>query len=79
MPMSSMYPLLFPVLVSKFRSYIKVLEYHFELILVQGERHGSGFSFLHTDRCIVFPAIFVEKLSFLHQMFWVPLSKIQWL
>jgi hypothetical protein len=31
---------------------------HFELIIVQGERHGYSFSFLHTDP--FFPETFVQ-------------------
>jgi hypothetical protein len=47
---------------------------HFKLILVQGERHGSGqFS---ACRYPVFPATFVEE-AFFHCMFSVPLSKNQ--
>jgi hypothetical protein len=37
---------------------------HFELILVQGERHGSSFSFLHIYIFLVSPAIFVEYAVF---------------
>jgi hypothetical protein len=49
---------------------------HFELILVQGERHGSTFSFLHAD--IQFSQQhLLNGLSFLHHMFRAP-SKIQW-
>jgi hypothetical protein len=36
---------------------------HFELILVQGERHGSSFSFLHAD-IQFFQQTFVEKIVF---------------
>jgi hypothetical protein len=33
---------------------------HFALKLVQGERHGCSFSFIHPD----FPATFVEEFFF---------------
>jgi hypothetical protein len=36
---------------------------HFELILVQGDKHGSSFSFLQTGSRI-FPATFVEEAVF---------------
>jgi hypothetical protein len=45
---------------------------HFELILVQDDKHGSS----SAGRCLVFPVTFVEKVSFLHHMFLAPLSKI---
>jgi hypothetical protein len=49
---------------------------HFELILVQGEKHGSSSSFLHAD--IQFAQQHLsKKLSFLHCMFLAPLSKIR--
>jgi hypothetical protein len=50
---------------------------HLELIFVEGERHGPSFSFLHAD--IQFSQKhLLKRLSFLHHMFWVPLSKIRW-
>jgi hypothetical protein len=50
---------------------------HLELILVQGEKHGSSFSFLHVD--IQFSQQHLLKtLSFLHCIFLAPLSKIRW-
>jgi hypothetical protein len=50
---------------------------HFELILVQGDRHGSSFNFLQADKHF-FPATFVEEAVYLHHMFLTPLSKIRW-
>jgi hypothetical protein len=42
---------------------------HFELILVQGDRHGSSFSFL--QMCNHFSQQhLVKRLSFLHLVFW---------
>jgi hypothetical protein len=44
------------------------------LILVQGDRHGSSFIFLQED--IHFSQKYLlKRLSFLHHMFLVPLSK----
>jgi hypothetical protein len=40
---------------------------HFELILLQGERHGSTFSFLLADSQF---SHLLKRLSFLHRMFW---------
>jgi hypothetical protein len=50
---------------------------HFELILVQSERHGSSFSLLHVD-IQFFQQYLLKRLSFLQLMFWAPLSKIRW-
>jgi hypothetical protein len=50
---------------------------HFELILVQGDRHGSSFSFLQTDNHFSKPHLF-KRLSFLHHMFLAPFSKMRW-
>jgi hypothetical protein len=50
---------------------------HFELMLVQGDKHGSSFSFLHAD--IQFSQKHLLKsLSFLHCTFLVSSSKIKW-
>jgi hypothetical protein len=43
---------------------------HFELILTQGKRHGSNFSFLHADTHFSQQHL-LKRLSFLHHMFWV--------
>jgi hypothetical protein len=52
-----------------FRSLI-----HFELIFSQGERQRSNFSLLHVN--IQFSQQhLLKRLSFLHCVFWVPLSK----
>jgi hypothetical protein len=48
---------------------------HFELILVQGERHGSSFSFLQADNHFS-QQYLLKRLSTLHHMFLEPLSKI---
>jgi hypothetical protein len=50
---------------------------HFELILVQGDRHGSSFSFLQTDNRFSQQHL-LKRLSFLHRIFLAPLSKIRW-
>jgi hypothetical protein len=48
---------------------------HFELIWVQRKRQGSSFSLLHVD--IQFSQQhLLNRLSFLHHVFWVPLLKI---
>jgi hypothetical protein len=46
---------------------------HFELIFVQGASCESNFSLAWADS---FPSSIFEKSSFLHHMFWAPLSKI---
>jgi hypothetical protein len=47
---------------------------HSEFILVQGDRHGSSFTFLQADSH--FPQHYLfKRLSFLHCMVVVPLSK----
>jgi hypothetical protein len=50
---------------------------HFELIFVL-ERQRSSFSLLHAD-VQFFQEHLLKRLSFLHQKFWTPLSKIRWL
>jgi hypothetical protein len=48
---------------------------HFEVILVQGERQGFIFSLLYVD--IQFSQQhLLKRLSFLHPVFWAPLSRI---
>jgi hypothetical protein len=54
-----------------FRSFI-----HFELILVQGDRHGSSFSFLQMDNHFSQQHL-LKRLSFLHHLFLAPLSKMR--
>jgi hypothetical protein len=49
---------------------------HFELILVQGDRHGSSFSFLQTDNHFSQQHL-LKRLSFLQCVFLMPLSKIK--
>jgi hypothetical protein len=49
---------------------------HFELILVQGDRHGSSFSFLQADNHFSQQHL-LKRLSIFHHMFLVPLSKIR--
>jgi hypothetical protein len=50
---------------------------HFEFILVQGDKNGFRFSFLKAG--IQFSQqYFLKRLSFLHHMFLVALSKIRW-
>jgi hypothetical protein len=50
---------------------------HFELIPVQGDRHGSSFIFLQMDNHFSQQHL-LKKLSFLYHMFLAPLSKIRW-
>jgi hypothetical protein len=50
---------------------------HFELILVQGDKLGSSFSFLQTANQFS-QQLLLKRLSFLHHLFLVPLSKIRW-
>jgi hypothetical protein len=50
---------------------------HFELILVQGDRHGSSFIFLQMDNHFS-QHHFLKRLSFLRRMFLAPLSKMRW-
>jgi hypothetical protein len=47
---------------------------HFELILVQGDKHGPNFNFLQSD-IKVSQKHLSKMLPFLHSMFLVPLSK----
>jgi hypothetical protein len=42
---------------------------HFELILIQGDQHGSSFSFLQADNHYS-QQYLLKWLSFLHHMFW---------
>jgi hypothetical protein len=49
---------------------------HFELILVQGERHGASISFLQAA-IQFFQQYLLKRLSFLHPIFLVTLSKIR--
>jgi hypothetical protein len=49
---------------------------YFEIILVQGDRHESSFSFLQADNYFS-QQHFLKRLSFLH-MFLASLSKIRW-
>jgi hypothetical protein len=44
---------------------------HFELILVQGDKHGSSFSFLQTDNHFS-QQYLLKRLSFLHHIFLAP-------
>jgi hypothetical protein len=44
---------------------------HFELILVQGDRHGSSFSFLQMDNLFSQQHL-LKRLSFLHHIFLAP-------
>jgi hypothetical protein len=55
-----------------FRSLI-----HFELILVQGDRHESSFSFLQTGNHFSQQHL-LKRLSFLHCIFLASLSKMRW-
>jgi hypothetical protein len=55
-----------------FRSLI-----HFVLILVQGDRHGSSFSFLQMGNHFSQQHL-LKKLSFFHSIFLAPLSKMRW-
>jgi hypothetical protein len=50
---------------------------HFELMLVQGDKQGSSFSFLQADNHF-FQQHLLKRLSFLHHMFLAPSSKIRW-
>jgi hypothetical protein len=50
---------------------------HFELILVQGDRHESSFSFLQMDNHFSQQHL-LKRLSFLHHVFLAPLSKMRW-
>jgi hypothetical protein len=50
---------------------------HFELILVQGDKHLSSFRFSQIDNSFS-QQYLLKRLSFLHHMFWAPLSKIRW-
>jgi hypothetical protein len=59
----------FRVLDLLLRSFI-----HFELILVQGYRHGSRFNFLQTDNHFS-KQNFLKRLGFLHHMFFVNFVK----
>jgi hypothetical protein len=54
-----------------FRSLI-----HFELMLVQCDRHGSSFSFLQTDNHFSQQHL-LKRLSFLRCVFLAPLSKMR--
>jgi hypothetical protein len=47
------------------------------LILVQGNRHESSFSFLQADNHFS-QQYLLKRLSVLHHVFLVPLSKIRW-
>jgi hypothetical protein len=64
-------------LLQSIRLLLRSLMY-FELNLVQGERQGSSFSFLHVNTQFSQQHL-LKRLSFLHHMFWAPLSKISWL
>jgi hypothetical protein len=55
-----------------FRSLI-----HFELILVQGDRHGCSFSFLQIDNHFSQQHL-LKRFSFLHCIFLAHLSKMRW-
>jgi hypothetical protein len=48
---------------------------HFELILVQGDKHGSSFSFLQAGRHFS-PQHLLKRLSFLHHAFWCFWQKV---
>jgi hypothetical protein len=48
---------------------------HLELILVQGDKHGSSFSFLQMVDHFSQQHL-LKRLSFLHHMFLVPLFKV---
>jgi hypothetical protein len=50
---------------------------HFELILVQGDKHGSSFSFLQMDKHFSQQHL-LKRLSFLNCTFLAPLSRIRW-
>jgi hypothetical protein len=51
---------------------------HFELILVQSDRHGYSFSFLQMDNHFSQQHL-LKRLSFLQCIFLAPVSKISWL
>jgi hypothetical protein len=51
---------------------------HFELILVQDDRHGSSFSFLQTGNHFSQQHL-LKSLSFLRRIFLASLSKMRWL
>jgi hypothetical protein len=63
----------FRVLCMKLRSLI-----HFELILVQGDKHGPSFSLLQIDNHFSQKHL-LKRLSSLHRIFLAPLSKIRWM
>jgi hypothetical protein len=50
---------------------------HFELILAQGDRSGSSFSFLQADNHFSQQHV-LKRLSSFHCMFLATLSKIRW-
>jgi hypothetical protein len=50
---------------------------HFELILVQGDKHGSSFSFLQMDNHFS-QQYLLKRLSFLYGIFLAPSSKLRW-
>jgi hypothetical protein len=50
---------------------------HSELILVQGDKHGSSFSFLQADNHFS-QQLLLKRLSISHHMVLLPLSKIRW-
>jgi hypothetical protein len=49
---------------------------HFELILIQGDRHGSSFSFLKMYNHLSQQHL-LKRLSFLHHIFLALLSKVR--
>jgi hypothetical protein len=51
--------------------------FHFELILVKGDIHGSSFTFLQMDNNFSQQHL-LKRLSFLHRIFLAHLSKISW-
>jgi hypothetical protein len=70
------YFLLFPVLTSVSGLILRSL-IHFELILVQGDKHGSTFSFLEMANHFS-QQLLLKRLPFLHRIFLASLSKIRW-
>jgi hypothetical protein len=76
-------PIVYRVFPDLLRTNCKVLGLilgsliHFELILVQGDRHGSSFSFLQAANHS-FQQYLLKSLSVLNRMFLEPLSKIRW-
>jgi hypothetical protein len=54
--------------------YINIFD-HFKLTLVQGEKQGSSFSLLLAD--ILFSQQYLWKMSFLHELFLAPWSKLR--